>query len=482
MSSWSPVLRFVNEPSDRYPFSHGSNLIALDDDRLVCVWFAGSSEGHADTAILMADCNRSRFHDPWRGPLWSEPVAIAHEDGQAVGNPVLFCESVNDWWLFYSTFPPRRGNNTTVRYQTSRDGGLSWSPAQTLTERLGYWTRHPVAILSDGAWALPLSYQYERPPVSMLWRTCDRGLHWTESRITGSENRIHPSLVRLEEGRVQAYLRDCESHCVYRADSYDNGKSWVSVQPMPLPNNNSSVQALRLQNGAIALAFNDQQWRKRRSPLTLAASRDGGQTWPVRKDLIPYLDLDAALAQFSYPSIVQMTDQSLHMSFTYKTDCIAHAVLSESSLLQPDSRLVPRVADIFNRAGYGARTLRSGEPVYADDKKDLLRTLPSWLVGQLTICPFNTEESRMNAADHYLQFRLGAAATVIVAYDADARRLPAWLLGFRLLESEVATTRGRFHLYATEMPAGEHWLGGNLQAPALGAKRMYFVFVMPTQP
>ena len=61
-----------------------------------------------------------------------------------------------------------------------------------------------------------------------------------------------------------------------------------------LPNPNSGIDVTKLDDGTLVLAYNpdDENWREL-NPMTLAASNDNGETWPVTMDAkIVKLNLD----------------------------------------------------------------------------------------------------------------------------------------------------------------------------------------------
>jgi predicted neuraminidase len=127
-----------------------------------------------------------------------------------------------------------------------------------------------------------------------------------------------------------------------------------------LPNNNSSIQALRLADGRIALVFNESSradatgrrlslyddiggeapapitersafWGAPRAPLTLAISSDRGLTWPLRRHLetgdgycMTNNSRDRLNREFSYPTLVQGADGTLHIAYTYWRQAIKY--------------------------------------------------------------------------------------------------------------------------------------------------------------
>lgn len=80
-------------------------------------------------------------------------------------------------------------------------------------------------------------------------------------------------------------------------------------------------------------------WGVPRAPLSLAISRDGGRSFPHRMDLdtgdgfcLSNNSKDALNREFSYPSIIQGSDGTLHVAYTYYRRAIKYVRLAPQSL------------------------------------------------------------------------------------------------------------------------------------------------------
>ncbi len=76
--------------------------------------------------------------------------------------------------------------------------------------------------------------------------------------------RAHVS-VPLDATRTAAFFRRRQADFVYRTESMDQGLTWTIPAPTDLPNNNSSIAAISLDDGRIAIICN---------PVNAAASPD----------------------------------------------------------------------------------------------------------------------------------------------------------------------------------------------------------------
>jgi predicted neuraminidase len=96
-----------------------------------------------------------------------------------------------------------------------------------------------------------------------------------------------------------------------RSDSNDNGFTWSPVELTDLPNNNSGIDLVKIQDETIALVYNPvaENWGKR-YPMQLAISFDNGTTWPIKE----VIESGEVNNEFSYPSIIY---EDGHLIFCY---------------------------------------------------------------------------------------------------------------------------------------------------------------------
>jgi len=71
------------------------------------------------------------------------------------------------------------------------------------------------------------------------------------------------------------------------------------------------------------LVFNNTP--KGRTPLSVAVSPDGRQ-WEVK------LDLETNPGEYSYPAVIQTSDATVHITYTYLRKSIKHVILDPTKL------------------------------------------------------------------------------------------------------------------------------------------------------
>lgn len=313
-------------------FCHASTIVKLRDGGLICCWFGGSHEGEADVAIYVARCQHNS---------WSEPVKLA--DGvEANWNPVLFYRKDGTLLLFYKEGQKIAEWRTMVK--ASADDGRSWSEARELVPADVSGGRGPVRnkpirlasgrILAGGSTEQGIWHAFadisdddghtwhKSSPVGIKDLQYCVGEKTAESDIAVSAQSfygrgvIQPSLWQSADGSVHMLLRSSEGF-VYKADSEDEGESWTAAYPLTLPNNNSGLDLVRLEDGGLLLVCNPvaANWGTR-SPLSLFISEDEGTNWTKLGDL------ETEKAEYSYPAII-MVGEDVYLSYTYKRENIA---------------------------------------------------------------------------------------------------------------------------------------------------------------
>ncbi len=329
------------------PSSHAANLLELKNGDVLCVWFSGAWEGQSGVGIVMA-------RRPHGSRNWRSPVLIDRQAGASYQNPVLFQELDGTLDLYHSTQQADAGEaNAHVLHLVSNDDGVTWTKPTLLFGKPGAFTRHPVVILKDGAWMLPLSYitsagigadsetNYSATEISR-----DNGATWKECVMAGSEGKIQPSVVALAPGRLIAFFRSRASDFIFSSASSD-GCVWSPATATVLPNNNASIQAFRLHDGHVVMAFNNSSKSSAggglRKPLSVALSLDGGSTWPYVRDveegrhgygLAEQTPKEPGREEYSYPSIIETREGEILVAFTYRRQTIKVVSITEDWIRQ----------------------------------------------------------------------------------------------------------------------------------------------------
>lgn len=322
---------FVFGDERPFPECHASTLVETAEGELLCAWFGGTKEKDPDVGIWM-----SRHANG----AWSPPERVAKITEQAHWNPVLFRDpAAPTVYLFFKEGPEIPTWRTF--WMRSDDHGRTWSEARELVPG-DAGGRGPVRckpiVLSDGAWLAGASTE-SGPWLPFADRSGDQGMTWTRSEdfafdpaALRGRGAIQPTLWESAPGQAHALMRTTGGK-VWRADSEDGGRTWGPMRETSLPNNNSGVDVLRMQDGTLFLLYNPvgMSWGPR-TPMDLAVSHDNGETWETfaRLDHEPVSGVE-----FSYPAIVA-TQDGIAVSYTWHRERIRvwripHAVLERAA-------------------------------------------------------------------------------------------------------------------------------------------------------
>ena len=126
---------------------------------------------------------------------------------------------------------------------------------------------------------------------------------------------IQPALWQSDDGSVHMLLRSSEGY-ILRSDSPD-GLAWSPARLTSLPNNNSGIDLVRLDDGRILLCLNPVpgDWAAR-TPLWLYLSQDDGDSFS------PLMALEVNPGEYSYPSLA-CEGNTVYLSYTWKRETIA---------------------------------------------------------------------------------------------------------------------------------------------------------------
>lgn len=319
--------------------NHASTLVELRNGDVMVAWFGGSREGAPDVKIYAA-----RLHHG----VWSKPVVLASADGVACWNPVLFHTHDGRLWLYYKygTHP----STWKGARKWSNDEGRTWSDVEYLPNGILGPIKDKPLVLPDGTIVSGSSVENGKWN-AWIERSTDNGQTWTKfgpitvpasedvpgaaalaaarekqgPAVDGVHTKIYPpsnttvgiiqpSVVWMAGRHLRFFARSrTRAARIAVADSWNDGKTWTQAHFIDLPNPNSGIDAVRLRDGRIVLAFNDSY--NKRTPLNLAVSRDG-------EHFHIFKTLDQGPGQYSYPAIIQASNGDLLVTYSWRRESI----------------------------------------------------------------------------------------------------------------------------------------------------------------
>jgi predicted neuraminidase len=250
------------------------------------------------------------------------------------------------WLLAPINYGAWCSGGTRLFLKRSYDQGETWTDLELLEVEQGLLGKNK-PLIEDNFCLIPL----EREAIwsATFLRSGNGGRDWELVGDLGKAAGAHliqPTIVRLGNGQLMAYMRSQENY-IFASYSEDEGSTWTLPKATHLPNNNSGIDMVRLASGRLVLVHNPTQlqagldklevgWPTQmpvgfqawgpRTPLVVTVSDDEGETWKTA------MTLEEGPGVYSYPAVIQGTDGTVHITYTYRRTAIRHATITETEL------------------------------------------------------------------------------------------------------------------------------------------------------
>ena len=286
------------EPGENNPRNSEGDFIALKDGRILFIYshyFAGRGGDH-DPAYLAG-----RYSSDG-GKTWtSEDVKIVDREGTMnVMSVSLLRLKTGEIALFYLRKNSETDCIPIVRF--SNDEAKTWSePLECITDKEGYFVlnNNRVIQLKSGRLLMAVNLyniaEGSSLPKGSLWSyySDDNGRTWRSGEVVPNpENFLtqEPAIVELKNGNILMFIR---SNIGVQGISYSNdkGETWSPVARSNIKSPVSPASIERIPStGDLLLVWNnnggdDPAIKGKRTPLTVAISKDEGNTWQKIKNV-----------------------------------------------------------------------------------------------------------------------------------------------------------------------------------------------------
>ena len=310
--------------SEAYPRNMGADVIALSDGTLFLAfsqWLGGTHDfdNSQVCGVLSSD----------RGRTWSNPFAIVRPCPAFASVRMPGLLRLNDGSIvMFARFRTSAADTWVgmIRCKDERkmmEAEANWTPPVRISPpapgRHIHLNNRAIG-LSTGRLLIPVSspWPWDREDKrgtdirSWCLLSDDDGASWSPSRamLAGPKRGLmEPYVVELADHRLLMLIRT-QMNAQYRSFSSDGGEAWSEAQPSTLVSPESPAAVRREpETGLLTVVWNHAEIGRHtrdRTPLTVAFSRDEGQTWFGEV----HLETDASRS-YSYPSLNFIEDQAL---------------------------------------------------------------------------------------------------------------------------------------------------------------------------
>jgi predicted neuraminidase len=341
--------KWVQEYFDERQCNHMPSLKVGYDGTLLATWCGGMMHWNADP--MGRDCTiwLSRLERGSRE--WTCPEGVGTDMKYACHNGSFFENRHGHIYLIFAKYLDTYttilnwAKNDKLWYRKSLDGGFTWLPAQeTNIPTIGFPACDGVlAANGDMVMAISSVEDPERFLGSVrILRSTDDGKTWQSGQLLQTEDGSkirEPAITLRPDGSILMFTRNCPLDVewgqpgdvrkiyAYTSKSTDNGKTWSTPKPSTITNNESKLDVISWPDGSILMGYNNTinlDWHER-SPLTLAHSKDEGQTWENLIDIAPAPGIKCQ------PALCRGPDGLLNIIYMHRHTAVEHVVVELKS-------------------------------------------------------------------------------------------------------------------------------------------------------
>lgn len=286
-------------PGPENPRNSEGDFITLNDGRILYVYsrfFGGSASDHAPAQLM------GRFSEDG-GKTWTgkDQLIVDREGDMNVMSVSLLRLKNGNIALFYGRKNSMDDCLPILRIST--DEAKTWSePINCIKDRKGYFVVNNDRIiqLKNGRIVIPTSLhktpgvEWSNKGTLRCYFSDDNGLTWQSGEAVPAPDSIitqEPGLVALKDGNLMMFIR-ASGGFQYQAFSSDQGETWSYAEPTSIKSPISPASMKRIpKTGDILLVWNNNgakgpgYFKGKRTPLTLAISKDEGKTWQQEKNI-----------------------------------------------------------------------------------------------------------------------------------------------------------------------------------------------------
>ncbi len=297
--SLRPELALQLNPATNNPRNSEGDFITLRDGRILFVYthYTGESTDDHAPAFLAG-----RYSSDG-GKTWSaRDEVILEREGDMNIMSVSFLRMQNGTIaLFYLRKNAETDCIPMVRFST--DEARTWSqPTACISDRKGYFVLNNNRVIQLAGGRLLMAVARHRTPETkwenkgalFSYYSDDNGISWKSGQPIPDTTSIvtqEPGVIELRDGRIMMFIRASGGFQML-SYSRDRGQTWSHIEPSTIHSPVSPASIARIPaSGDLLMVWNNNKIREsgwhggKRTPLTLAISKDEGKTWINIKDI-----------------------------------------------------------------------------------------------------------------------------------------------------------------------------------------------------
>jgi len=285
-------------PGPNNPRNSEGDFITLKDGSILFVYsrYFGDSDHDNGTAYLAGRVSKDN------GRTWSEDRTIVEREGLLNVMSVSLLRLKNgDIALFY--LKKNAWTDCIPYMRVSKDEAKTWSePIPCITDKKGYFVLNNDRVLQLKDGRLLMAVALHQTPEEKEWSngarlysyfSDDNGRTWRTGSMVSNPDKVilqEPGVVELASGEVMMIIR-ASPGTQYRCYSRNRGIDWSPAEPAGIPSPLSPATIQRIpRTGDLLMVWNrnggeDPRMKGKRTPLTVAVSKDEGKTWQHVKNI-----------------------------------------------------------------------------------------------------------------------------------------------------------------------------------------------------
>jgi sialidase-1 len=285
-------------PGINNPRNSEGDFITLKDGSILFVYtrYFGESDHDNATAYLAGRVSKDG------GRTWSIDRTIVDREGLLNVMSVSLLRLQNgEIALFY--LKKNAWTDCIPYMRISKDEGQTWSePISCITDRKGYYVLNNDRVIQLRDGRLLMAVALHQTPDEAQWSngarlfsyySDDNGRTWTSSPMVSNPNGVvlqEPGVVELSNGDVMMIIR-ASPGTQYKSYSRNKGRDWTPAEPADIPSPLSPATIQRIPaTGDLLMVWNrnggeDPLLKGKRTPLTVAVSKDEGRSWQHVKNI-----------------------------------------------------------------------------------------------------------------------------------------------------------------------------------------------------